>query len=248
MEKIKYIFLILSVINILACSNCSIQDKLEDISTYVCTNPDSARKELNKINKLEFTTEQLRAHHALLTCESNYFSRREIKDSILNIASKYFIQNKKGTVSQQMETRLLQLFMTINYEAEKALPELLLMEKNIDNLSSPHYKAMLESFLVAIYYNNHEYEKMLEYSYKELEYAKEGKIVSRIINSNIHIGTAYKSMNKLDSAYIYNSSFKKYEKMLDSTILSVAYHNIAVLQKKLIQMTKKISYRLCKTL
>ena len=229
MEKIKYIFLILSVINILSCSNCDIQNKLKDISTYVCTNPDSARKELNKINKLGLTTEQLRAHHALLTCESNYFSRREIKDSILDIASKYFINLKKGTISQQMETRLLQLFATINHEAEKALPELLLMEKNINNLSSPHFKAMLESFIVAIYYNNHEYEKMLEYSYKELEYAKEGNIASKIINSNIHIGTAYKNMNKLDSAYIYYSSFKKYENILDSTVLSVAYHNMAII-------------------
>lgn len=229
MEKIKYIFLILSVINILSCSNCDIQNKLEDISTYVCTNPDSARKELNKINKLGLTTEQLRAHHALLTCESNYFSRREIKDSILDIASKYFINLKKGTISQQMETRLLQLFATINHEAKKALPELLLMEKNINNLSSPHFKAMLESFIVAIYYNNHEYEKMLEYSYKELEYAKEGNIASKIINSNIHIGTAYKNMNKLDSAYIYCSSFKKYENILDSTVLSVAYHNMAII-------------------
>ena len=140
MEKIKYIFLILSVINILSCLNCNIQDKLEDISTYVCTHPDSARKELNKINKSELTTEALRAHHALLTCESNYFSRREIKDSILDIASKNFINLKKGTISQQMETRLLQLFATINYEPEKVLPELLLMEKDIDNLSSPHFK------------------------------------------------------------------------------------------------------------
>ena len=229
MEKLKYLLLLILATTIYSCSNNETQDKLNDISTYVCSNPDSARKELNKINKLELTTEQLRAHHALLTCESNYFSRREIKDSILNIASKYFIQNKKGTVSQQMETRLLQLFMTINYEAEKALPELLLMEKNIDNLSSPHYKAMLESFIVAIYYNNHEYEKMLEYSYKELEYAKEGNIASKIINSNIHIGTAYKNMNKLDSAYIYYSSFKKYENILDSTVLSVAYHNMAII-------------------
>lgn len=239
MEKIKYIFSILVAINILSCSNCNTQNKLENINTYVYTYPDSAKKELNKINKSELTTEALRAYHALLTCESNYFSRREIKDSILNIASKYFIQNKKGTVSQQMETRLLQLFTTINYEAEKALPELLLMEKNINNLSSPHYKAMLESFLVAIYYNHHEYEKMLEHSYKELEYAKEGKIISKIINCNMHIGTAYKRMNKLDSAYIYYSSFKKYENILDSTILSVAYHNIAVLQKNINTNAKK---------
>ena len=98
---------------------------------------------------------------------------------------------------------------------------------------------MLESFIVAIYYNNHEYEKMLEYSYKELGYAKEGNIASKIINSNIHIGTAYRNMNKLDSAYIYYSSFKKYENILDSTILSVAYHNMAVLQKNINTVAKK---------
>ena len=92
MEKIKYIFLILSFINILSCSNCDIQNKLEDISTYVCTNPDSAKKELNKINKCKLTTEQLSAYHALLLCESEYLTKRNFNDTILNIASKYYIE------------------------------------------------------------------------------------------------------------------------------------------------------------
>ena len=239
MEKLKYLLLLILATTIYSYSNNETQDKLNDISTYVCSNPDSARKELDGINKSELTTEQLRAHHALLSCESEYFSRREIKNSTLNVASKYFIDGKNGTTSQQMETELLCLYKEIYNKPAETLAKLLSMEKNIDNLSSPHYKAMLESFLLTIYYNNHEYEKMLEYSYKELEYAKEGNIASKIINSNIHIGTAYKNMNKLDSAYIYYSSFKKYENILDSTILSVAYHNMAVLQKYISTADKK---------
>ena len=239
MEKLKYLLLLILATTIYSCSNNETQDKLNDISTYVCSNPDSARKELEGINKSKLTTEQLRAHHALLTCESEYFSRREIKDSTLNVASKYFIDGKNGTTSQQMETELLCLYKEIYNKPAETLAKLLSMEKNIDNLSSPHYKAMLESFLLTIYYNNHEYEKMLEYSYKELEYAKKGKIISKIINSNMHIGAAYKNMNKLDSAYIYYSSFKTYENILDSTILSVAYHNMAVLQKHISTADKK---------
>ena len=91
MEKLKYLLLLILATTIYSCSNNETQDKLNDISTYVCSNPDSARKELEGINKSKLTTEQLRAHHALLTCESEYFSRREIKDSTLNVASKYFI-------------------------------------------------------------------------------------------------------------------------------------------------------------
>ena len=129
MEKIKYIFLILSVINILSCSNCDIQNKLEDISTYVCTNPDSARKELNKIKKSKLTTEQLRAHHALLSCESEYLTKCKVNDSTLNVASKYFIDGKNGTTSQQMEAELLCIYKEIYNKPAEALTKLLEMEK-----------------------------------------------------------------------------------------------------------------------
>ena len=233
MEKIKYIFLILSFINILSCSNCDIQNKLEDISTYVCTNPDSAKKELNKINKGKLTTEQLSAYHALLLCESEYLTKRNFNDTILNIASKYYIENKKGTISQQMETKILYMYKKICNTPSEILPQLLKMEKQIHKLSSPYFKGMLESFITAIYYNNHEYKKMLEHSYLELKYANETKEIRRIINSKIHIGIAYQNMNMLDSAYINYNYFKKYEHLLDSTILSVAYHNLAILQKNI---------------
>ena len=233
MEKIEYIFLILSFINILSCSNCDIQNKLEDISTYVCTNPDSAKKELNKINKCKLTTEQLSAYHALLLCESEYLTKRNFNDTILNIASKYYIENKKGTISQQMETKILYMYKKICNTPSEILPQLLKMEKQIHKLSSPYFKGMLESFITAIYYNNHEYKKMLEHSYLELKYANETKEIRRIINSKIHIGIAYQNMNMLDSAYINYNYFKKYEHLLDSTILSVAYHNLAILQKNI---------------
>ena len=239
MEKIKYIFLILSVINILSCSNCDIQNKLEDISTYICTHPDSARKELNKINKSELTTKALRAHHALLSCESEYLTKCTVDDSTLNIASTYFLEGKNGIVSQQMETELLCIYKDIYNKPAETLAKLLNMEKQIDALSSPYFRGMLESFILIIYYNSHEYNKMLKHAYKELKYADESKSISRIVNSKFHIGTAYKNMGILDSAYINYSYFKKYEHVLDSTILSVAYHNIAVLQKNTSTADKK---------
>ncbi len=229
MEKIKYIFLILSVINILSCSNCDIQDKLEDISTYVCTNPDSARKELNKIKRSELTTEELLAHHALLSCESEYLKRCTVNDSTLNLAKTYFIDGKNGTKSQQMEAELLYIYKEIYNKPAEALEKLLNMEKQIDALSSPHFKGILESFILIIYYNSHEYHKMLEHAYKELKYAKEGKLISKIANSKIHIGIAYNNTNKLDSAYIYYSTYKGHEKDIDSATLSIAYHNMAII-------------------
>ena len=239
MEKIKYIFSILVAINILSCSNCNTQNKLENISTYVCTYPDSARKELNKINKSELTTKALRAHHALLSCESEYLTKCTVDDSTLNIASTYYIEGKNGIVSQQMETELLCIYKDIYNKPAEALAKLLNMEKQIDALSSPHFKGMLESFILIIYYNTHEYPKMLKHAYKELKYAEESKVISRIVNSKIHLGIAYKNMKMLDSAYIYHSSFKKYENILDSTILSVAYHNMAILQKSTSTADKK---------
>ena len=84
------------------------------------------------------------------------------------------------------------------------------MEKHIDAFSNPHFKAMLESFILIIYYNNREYEKMLKHAYKELKYAEEGKIISRIVNSKFHVGIAYKNMGKLDSAYVNYCCYKKY--------------------------------------
>lgn len=239
MEKIKYIFLILASINILSYSNNKTQSKLEDICTYVCTNPDSAIKELNKINKLELTTQQLRAQHALLLCESEYFTKCTVDDSTLNIASTYYMEGKNGTISQQMETELLYIYRDIYDKPAETLAKLLNMEKQIDALSSPYFKGMLESFILIIYYNTHEYPQMLKHAYKELKYAEESKIISRIVNSKIHLGIAYKNMKMLDSAYIYYSSFKKYENILDSTILSIAYHNMAVLQKNINTDAKK---------
>ena len=233
MEKLKYLLLLILATTIYSCSNNETQDQLNDISTYVCSNPDSARKELEGINKSELTTEQLRAHHALLLCESEYFSRRIVDDSIINIAYNFFVYQNNGTLSQQKETKLLHTYKKIYNKQAEALQDLLEMEKQIEDFSSPYFKGMLESFITAIYYNNHEYKKMLEHSYMELEYANETKEIRRIINSKIHIGIAYQNMNMLDSAYINYSYFKKYEHLLDSTILSVAYHNLAILQKNI---------------
>lgn len=233
MGKIKYIFLILSVINILSCSNCDIQNKLEDISTYVCTNPDSARKELNKIKKSKLTTEQLRAHHALLSCESEYLTKCPINDSTLNVASIYFIDGKNGTTSQQMETELLCIYKEIYNKPAEALTKLLEMEKNIESLSSPYFKAMVECFIMIIYYNNNEFQRILPHAYKELEYINKTHDIKRIITSKNHIGIAYKNLNVLDSAYLYFSSYNDYENLLDSTTLSMAYHNLASLLDKI---------------
>ena len=229
MEKLKYLLLLILATTIYSCSNNETQDKLNDISTYVCSNPDSARKELDKINKSELTTQQLRAHHALLSCESEYLTKCTVDDSTLNVASKYFIDGKNGTTSQQMETELLCIYKEIYNKPAEALEKLLNMEKQIDALSSPHFKGMLESFILIIYYNSHEYHKMLEHAYKELKYAKEGKLISKIANSKIHIGIAYNNTNKLDSAYIYYSTYKGHEKDIDSATLSIAYHNMAII-------------------
>lgn len=229
MGKIKYILLILSAINILSCSNCNTQNKLENISTYVCSNPDSAKKELNKIKKSELTSEQLLAHHALLTCKSEYFSRRRVDDSIINIAYDIFVRQNKGTLSQQKETKLLHTYKKIYNKPAEALQDLLEMEKQIEDFSSPYFKGTLESLITAIYYNNHEYTQMLEHAYKELFFAHQTKEINRIINSKCHIGIAYKNLGKLDSAYIYISSFKNHYNNLDSNTLSIAHNNMASL-------------------
>lgn len=233
MGKIKYIFLILSVINILSCSNCDIQNKLEDISTYVCTNPDSARKELNKIKKSKLTTEQLRAHHALLSCESEYLTKCPINDSTLNVASIYFLEGRNGTTSQQMETELLRIYKEIYNKPAESLKKLLNIEKNIDDLSSPYFKAMVESFIMIIYYNYNEFQKILPHAYKELYYINKTHDIKRIITSKNHIGIAYKNLNMLDSAYLYLSSYNNYKNLLDTTTLSMAYHNLASLLDKI---------------
>lgn len=233
MEKIKYIFSILVAINILSCSNSGIQDKLGDISTYVCSNPDSARKELDKINKSELTTEKLRAHHALLKCESEYLTKCTVDDSTLNVASKYFVEGKNGTTSQQMEAELLCIYKEIYNKPAEALTKLLEMEKNIESLSSPYFKAMVECFIMIIYYNNNEFQRILQHAYKELEYINRTHDINRIITSKNHIGIAYKNLNVLDSAYIYLSSYNDYENLLDSTTLSMAYHNLASLLDKI---------------
>lgn len=232
MKRIKYIFLILVAINIISCTKCDTQYKLDIINTYICTDPDSAIKELNKISKSQLTTEQLHAHHALLKCEGEYFQKRKINDSILNIALKYFVYKGKGSASQQMETKLLYLYKNINNSPSKTINELLEMEKQINHLTSPHLKGLLESLIIITYYNNHEYSNMLEHAYKELAFARHTKEINRIINSQQHIGVAYEKLNNYDSAYAYYTSFKNVESKLDSTILSTAYHNLAVLLRK----------------
>ena len=229
MEKLKYLLLLILATTIYSCSNNETQDQLNDISTYVCSNPDSARKELNKIKRSELTTEELLAHHALLSCESEYLKRCTVNDSTLNLAKTYFIDGKNGTKSQQMEAELLYIYKEIYNKPAEALEKLLNMEKQIDALPSPHFKGILESFILIIYYNSHEYHKMLEHAYKELKYAKEGKLISKIANSKIHIGIAYNNTNKLDSAYIYYSTYKGHEKDIDSATLSIAYHNMAII-------------------
>ncbi len=169
MEKLKYLLLLILATTIYSCSNNETQDKLHDISTYVCSNPDSARKELEGINKSELTTEKLRAHHALLKCESEYLTKCPIDDSTLNVASKYFVEGKNGTASQQMEAELLCIYKEIYNKPAEALTKLLEMEKNIENLSSPYFKAMVECFIMIIYYNNNEFQRILPHAYKELE-------------------------------------------------------------------------------
>ena len=232
MDKIKYIFSILVAINIISCTNCNTQNKLEDISTYVCSNPDSAIKELHKIKKPELSSEKLRAIHALLLCESEYLTKYTVNDSTLNIARIYFTVDKNGTPSQQMEAELLCIYKEIYNKPAEALTKLLHMEKNIDNFSFPHFKGILESFIVIVYYNNHEYKEMLKHAYKELYFAKQTKEISRIINSNIHIGITYDKLGLTDSAYKHYLSFIGYKKEIKSATLSTLYHNLAIIGRK----------------
>ena len=90
---------------------------------------------------------------------------------------------------------------------------------------------------------------MLKHAYKELKYAEEVKVISKIVNSKIHIGIAYNSMNKLDSAYIYYSTYKEHEDELDSATLSNVYHNMAVVISMMgVQEKKSIEDFLLKSL
>ena len=82
-----------------------------------------------------------------------------------------------------MEFELLDIYKKIYTNPAESMYRLLEMEKHIDAFSNPHFKAMLESFILIIYYNNREYEKMLKHAYKELKYAEEGKIISPVATS-----------------------------------------------------------------
>ena len=234
MEKLKYLLLLILATTIYSCSNNETQDKLHDISTYVCSNPDSARKELEGINKSELTTEQLRAHHALLSCESEYLTKCTVDDSTLNVASKYFIDGKNGTTSQQMEAELLCIYKEIYNKPAESLIKLLKIEKNIDNFSSPYFKAMVECFIMIIYYNNHEFNKMLKHAHLEYKYAKLTNEAIRIINCKNHIGTAYKNMQMLDSAYIIFSSTASDKNIyLDSQVAYSTLNNLSTIIKRI---------------
>ena len=234
MEKLKYLLLLILATTIYSCSNNETQDKLHDISTYVCSNPDSARKELEGINKSELTTEQHRAHHALLSCESEYLTKCTVDDSTLNVASKYFIDGKNGTTSQQIEAELLYIYKEIYNKPAEALTKLLEIEKNIDELSSPYFKAMVESFIMIIYYNNHEFNKMLKHAYLEYKYAKLTNEATRMINCKNHIGEAYKNMQILDSAYIIFSSIASDKNIyLDSQVAYSTLNNLSTIIKRI---------------
>lgn len=250
MKRILFIFyLFVILVVVVSCSEDATQSRLDDIATIVCTFPDSAKKELESMDESELTTEWHRAYHALLECESEYFSKCTFDDSTYAIAAEYFQQEKNSTTSQRMEFELLDIYKKIYTNPAESMYRLLEMEKHIDAFSSPYFKGMLESFILIIYYNNHEYEKMLKHAYKELKYAEEVKVISKIVNSKIHIGIAYNSMNKLDSAYIYYSTYKEHEDELDSATLSNVYHNMAVVISMMgVQEKKSIEDFLLKSL
>lgn len=250
MKRILFIFYLFVILVVaVSCSEDATQSRLDDIATIVCTFPDSAKKELESMDESELTTEWHRAYHALLECESEYFSKCTFDDSTYAIAAEYFQQEKNSTTSQRMEFELLDIYKKIYTNPAESMYRLLEMEKHIDAFSSPYFKGMLESFILIIYYNNHEYEKMLKHAYKELKYAEEVKVISKIVNSKIHIGIAYNSMNKLDSAYIYYSTYKEHEDELDSATLSNVYHNMAVVISMMgVQEKKSIEDFLLKSL
>lgn len=229
MRRILFISFLFAMLGMaVSCTNDAVQNKLDSIAAIVCAFPDSAAKELERIDESELSTERLRAYHALLKCESEYFSKCTFDDSTHAIAAEYFMKDKNSASSLRMEVELLDIYKKIYTRPAESLYRLLEMEKQIDAFSASHFKAMLESFILIIYYNSHEYEKMLKHAYKELKYAEEEKIVSKIVNSKIHIGIAYNNMNKLDSAYIYYSTYKEFENDIDSATLSNVYHNMAV--------------------
>lgn len=250
MRRILFVFYLFVILVVaISCSEDTTQSRLDDIATIVCTFPDSAKKELESMDESDLTTEWHRAYHALLECESEYFSKCTFDDSTYAIAAEYFQQEKNSTTSQRMEFELLDIYKKIYTNPAESMYRLLEMEKHIDAFSSPYFKGMLESFILIIYYNNHEYEKMLKHAYKELKYAEEVKVISKIVNSKIHIGIAYNNMNKLDSAYIYYSTYKEHEDELDSATLSNVYHNMAVVISMMgVQEKKSIEDFLLKSL
>lgn len=228
----KYILNLICVVFLLSCSHDNMSERLEEIGLYVFTSPDSAMKELRKFNDIDLNSEKLRAYHALLMCESEYFSAHKLNDSILDIATRYFFTHNTCS-SKYWETVLFSSYKDIYNEPARALTALLELEKNIDELSTPYLKCVLESFILIIYFNNHEYYKMLEHAYKELNFAYETNETERIVNSKNHVGIAYEKLGRIDSAYVYYITFKDYVNELDSSTLAISYYNLAILLRKM---------------
>lgn len=239
---IRYIFIILSLVTMVACSDRKNQeaDRLLDSADVLMTeHPDSALSLIEKIDTVDLDEEHFARYALLLTKaqDKNYIDPAD--DKMIRKALDFY-QGKNNSE----ETQALYYygnFLLTKDSIQKALVFLHLANDLAKELKAPFYEGMSASALASIYGRQYIYDKYLSYAIQSKEafqHYEDNSADSKHTHSmwmDIMIAEAYNSLhqpakaleisNKFDSALYHDDSYFKYNTLQNK---ANSYH----LQKK----------------
>lgn len=169
----------------------------------------------------------------LQSVEEYYIEHHSINDSIDNVLSQ--IETAPGTRQDKMKRILHATNLFRKNDMETAFSEFESLSREIDDDITPYWHVVVEDYLGLIYINSGLAKQARPHLYKVLDYANIMKDEKYIAQANSHISCYHHVVGELDSALYYASKVLTYENVLDSQMIAISYHNLAMIQTSIAQ-------------
>ena len=195
-----------------------------------------------------------RAEQALQEVGERYHAEKVICDSLLDIASSYYLPNlAKGDTALSSLTSSPQQAECMLYEgirhhdrAQELRPDIeaytaemakayrlfLEVERNVELLPDSYLKGVVNDRMACLYLQNGNPRQALLYFQKELNYAFEIKDTTSITVAYMHLSYPYNYLNEGDSTLYYCNQALYYAPYLEGRLLAALYNNIAYFRNK----------------
>lgn len=229
MKRFTVISVVSIVVAALLFASCvsDVKTKLQTAERICPFDPDTAFALLEEVHEDIRTSEQ-RDMYDMVWAEAYYIRHRIITDSIDSVLSR--IETTPGTGMHLMRKIFRSVYLYDIDDVQRSFDGFESCSRELDVDIHPYWKALVEDYFGIIYLTSGFVEESGSHFYKVLDYAQTVHDPEIKANAYSHVSTYHREMGQLDSALYYATKVLDYYALLDSQLVSIAYHNLANIQ------------------